>query len=152
MSPNQDPKRPPRSLVPALLRLRCPRCREGRLFRSTFHMADPCAVCGLLFEREPGYFMGALYFSYFLAVAMLAPMFALLWLALPNVHVIWIMLACMALYLPLIPVFFRYARALWLYWDRSWSPSDISTPEGWVNWKQHQEAVTHVTDRQKPGG
>jgi uncharacterized protein (DUF983 family) len=145
MSPNQNPQRPPRSLASALVRLRCPRCRQGRLFRSWFQMADPCTVCGLLYEREPGYFMGALYFSYFLGVAAIIPIYLLLWLVLPNIHMMAIGLVCFVLYLPLTPIIFRYSRALWLYWDRWTSPSEASTPEGWANWKQDQEAGTHFT-------
>src|SRR5438552_2272733 len=88
MSPNDD--HPPRTMLTALLRLRCPRCREGRLFRSTFEMADPCPVCGLLYEREPGYFMGALFCSYALALAIFLPAYLLLYLALPGVNLMLI--------------------------------------------------------------
>ena len=42
-------------------------------------MNDPCPVCGLVFEREPGYFLGAMYFSYALAVFIIAPLFILLY-------------------------------------------------------------------------
>jgi hypothetical protein len=31
-------------------------------------MKDTCEVCGYRFDREPGYFLGAMYFSYALAV------------------------------------------------------------------------------------
>jgi len=35
------------------LRRRCPHCGEGRLF-SGWHHLERCAVCGLVYERNPG--------------------------------------------------------------------------------------------------
>lgn len=42
------------------LRLRCPLCGQGRLFRTVFRMHRLCPVCGLRFERDLGYFVGGL--------------------------------------------------------------------------------------------
>jgi uncharacterized protein (DUF983 family) len=39
---------------------RCPRCGSGHLFRRYFSMIPDCPRCGLHFEREPGYWTGAL--------------------------------------------------------------------------------------------
>ena len=36
------------------LRLRCPRCGEGRLFASWNRLLEDCPVCGLDFERRLG--------------------------------------------------------------------------------------------------
>ena len=46
------------------LRLRCPRCGEGKLFKGLFAMADACSSCGLDFQREQGYYIGAMYINY----------------------------------------------------------------------------------------
>src|SRR5437899_13078388 len=43
--------------------LRCPRCGARSLFRTWFTMYERCAVCGLRFEREQGYFLGAMYIN-----------------------------------------------------------------------------------------
>jgi uncharacterized protein (DUF983 family) len=48
-----------RLLVRGLTR-RCPRCGSGHLFRHYFTMVPDCPRCGLHFEREPGYWTGAL--------------------------------------------------------------------------------------------
>lgn len=42
------------------LRLRCPLCGQGKLFRTFFRMHRTCRVCGLKFERDLGYFVGGL--------------------------------------------------------------------------------------------
>ena len=46
------------------VRLACPRCGARTLFRGVFSMHERCAVCDLKFEREPGYFVGAIYINY----------------------------------------------------------------------------------------
>lgn len=66
------------SPVQALLECKCPRCRKGSVF--TNHMFSIrygrraniyCPVCGLKFEREPGFFEGGMYFNYALNVAIM---------------------------------------------------------------------------------
>lgn len=80
-------------------------------------MNQSCPACGTVFEKEPGYFVGAMYFSYFLAV----PTYALLaWLALrllgPRSQLL-AFAAALLVFLPLAPVFFRASRVIWLYLD-----------------------------------
>src|SRR5512145_2096996 len=52
------------------LRLRCVRCGNAPLFRGLFTMHERCGACGLLFEREQGYFVGAIYVNYAVTVAL----------------------------------------------------------------------------------
>src|SRR3712207_2725300 len=52
----------------AIVLQRCPRCLQGRVFHGLLTPRETCPVCGHRFEREPGYFIGAMYASYFLAV------------------------------------------------------------------------------------
>jgi hypothetical protein len=110
----------------AILRQRCPRCREGRMFRGMFEMNDPCPVCGQLFQREEGYFLGAMYFSYALATGVLLPLYLVVWLLLPGQDTLVIALIATLLYIPFIPVVFRYSRVLWIYVDHIVSPGESS--------------------------
>jgi uncharacterized protein (DUF983 family) len=102
----------------AIARLRCPRCREGKVFRSSFRISERCPVCDLQFEREPGYFVAAMYISYALAV----PVVALLALAVHLAFAAWpveaVIGAAALLSLPLAPSLFRYSRVLWMHLDR----------------------------------
>jgi uncharacterized protein (DUF983 family) len=104
---------PLRTLVARVVRLRCPRCGESPLFAGPFTMHEDCAACGLRYEQEPGYFVGAIYLNYAATVA----------IALGTVLVadwtIGLTLRCqLALGIALVTlvplVFFRYARSLWL--------------------------------------
>jgi uncharacterized protein (DUF983 family) len=38
-------------------------CGLGPLYRSLFKMNTHCEYCGLVYEREQGYFVGAIYFN-----------------------------------------------------------------------------------------
>ena len=38
---------------------RCPRCGGGRLFAGWLQMKPTCPTCGMRFEREEGFFLGA---------------------------------------------------------------------------------------------
>jgi uncharacterized protein (DUF983 family) len=109
-----------------MLRLRCPRCKEGKIFRGAFAMNDPCPICGLLFQREEGYFLGAMYFSYLLASAILIPCFFVLAALLPSLDGVLVALLTTLLYVPLVPLVFRYSRVLWIYFERLGCPSDLS--------------------------
>ena len=122
----------------ALLRQRCPQCRRGKIFRKGIVMNDPCPECGLLFEREPGYLLGAMYFSYFLSIAIMAPLFYLcLWL-LPNWNQMLVALVAFVAYLPLVPFVFRYSRVFWIHYDRLLAPSNLSDHGGWKKWREER--------------
>ncbi len=104
----------------ALLKQRCPRCLQGQVFVGLFHMHEHCPVCGLPFEREPGYFTGAMYISYGLAIIATAPVWLpMAWLGRSLGE---ILLASSALLIVGSPWLFRYARMLWLYLDHGLDP------------------------------
>ena len=110
-------------MLRGILTLRCPRCRQGRLFNGVIAMPERCPSCGMYYEREHGYFVGAMAISYGLAVALVAALFlGLLWLTRWSVE--WVLLVSGAAFLPLAPLCFRYARALWIYLDRRIDPHD----------------------------
>jgi hypothetical protein len=90
-------------------------------------MNKVCPVCGLVWEREEGYFMGALYASYALAVAFLSLFMFLWWCLLPDLDPGWLVLLATVTFVPLVPLVFRYSRVLWIYFDR-WAWPD-KTPE-----------------------
>ena len=52
------------------LRLRCPCCGHGQLFKTAFRVHDHCSSCGERFEREPGQGFGAVYINLGLTLAL----------------------------------------------------------------------------------
>jgi uncharacterized protein (DUF983 family) len=118
------------------LRLRCPCCGLGRLFRGFFRMYHDCPVCGLDYFRESGYYVGAMIINYattaflmlviYLLVVFLVPP---LWNAPPETKIpVWMgasILVSLAL--------FHHCRAIWIavdYWLEPWQPNDpiLRTP------------------------
>jgi uncharacterized protein (DUF983 family) len=104
------------------LRLRCPRCGAGRLFRKPFRMYELCPRCALKFEREQGYFIGAIYINYAATVAIAVPGFFLLdafaALTIDQQLALWVPFAIV---FPL--AFFHHARSLWLVLDHFFNPT-----------------------------
>ena len=103
------------------VRLRCPRCGAAPLFRGRFAMFSHCLACDLQFEREQGYFVGAIYVNYGVtAVIAIVGYYAfdqLIGMSLIQHLVLWCAFAVM---FPLF--FFRYARSLWLSFDYIFNP------------------------------
>ena len=104
----------------------CPRCRQGRIFRGPVYrgplaMLDNCPVCGLKYEREPGYFLGAMYVSYLVSIPPVLVLILLIW-KLSGWPYDWSIGAAFVAYLPFVPVVARFARVVWMYVDQSFDP------------------------------
>jgi hypothetical protein len=100
----------------AVLALRCPRCLRGQVWPAFLSMAPTCSVCGFAFDREPGYFAGAMVVSYAIAVPVLAAMVIVL-IAVGGLDVVPALIVGNTAYLMLVPFIFRYSRVVWLHVD-----------------------------------
>ena len=102
--------------------LKCPQCREGALFRTYFKMFTQCPVCELRFERETGYFVGAMYLNYGATVLIAFPSYFLLEAFAPIPFTV--NLSGWALFSAIFPViFYRYSKSLWLNFDYAFTAS-----------------------------
>jgi Protein of unknown function (DUF983) len=81
-------------------------------------MWEQCPNCGLKFEREPGYFLGAMYISYGLGLIVIVGWGLLLW-ALTPWSLMKITLWAILLFLPLAPTITLFSRVLWIYLDQA---------------------------------
>ncbi|MEO0554099.1 MAG: DUF983 domain-containing protein [Bacteroidota bacterium] len=112
---------PNRSKGSAILHGKCPRCRSGSMFVTSAYnlsgfqkMNKNCPSCGLRFEREPGFFFGAMYISYAFSVAL----FVAVGLGLSIVGDFPLYIYFISIVLAVIiflPVSFRYSRILFLH-------------------------------------
>jgi len=104
------------------MRRRCPRC-AGKAFASYFRLLERCDRCGLRFEREPGYWVGALIINTTVVFASFLLVFiggmALTWPDVPWVTLGVLTVATMAL-LPV--VFYPLSKTLWMALEQSWHP------------------------------
>jgi len=101
---------------------RCPRCDDETIFARRLTMHEKCPGCGLAFNREPGYFAGAMYISYALALPIVFVLATALKLAFPAWSFERIMAVAAVLFLPAVPLVFRYSRILWIHFDRAVDP------------------------------
>lgn len=106
----------------------CPHCRMERIFRySIFRgfpaMRETCPLCGLKFEREEGYFVGAMIIDYGLGLAICGAIGFILWY-----FTRWPLdktaLVAFLIFLPFVPTLTRFGRVLWIYVDRLVDPED----------------------------
>jgi len=84
-------------------------------------MFERCPVCGLKYEREQGYFLGAMYVSYLLSLLPVTLLVLLIWKLTGWRYDIAIGAAFVA-YLPLVPPVTRLARVIWMYVDQAFDP------------------------------
>lgn len=99
---------------------KCPQCHKGNMFvgntySTTFSKAEKkCSNCRLEFEIEPGFFTGAMYFSYAINVAIIVIVgLSLEIIFKPNMY--WLMGTIIGVATLLFPANFRYSRMLMMY-------------------------------------
>jgi uncharacterized protein (DUF983 family) len=104
------------SRLRAILLQRCPVCLQGKMFRGRFAMNPTCPVCGHRFEREPGFFQGAMYVSWVIGVFYLGVLAVLAnaWLT-PRIGIVGAVACVIAIHLACIPSVFRYSRVIWAH-------------------------------------
>jgi uncharacterized protein (DUF983 family) len=99
---------------------RCARCGSRHLFRRWFTMVSDCPRCGLHFEREAGYWAGALAINLIIVGGVFVVAFViLLVLTVPDVPVapVLAVLVPLAVIGPMIA--YPFSKTLWVAVDRA---------------------------------
>ncbi len=78
-------------------------------------MPTHCEVCGLRFEREPGFYDGAMYISYAFSVALTIIVGFSIYFIFDNPDMWVFMTAIISIVLLLFTTMFRYSRILYLH-------------------------------------
>lgn len=100
---------------------KCPVCGESHVFTKKGNpflfkmpkMKKECDVCGHKFEKEPGFFYGAMYVSYGLTILEMAPVFLISRLFVESYNGT---IAIVGLCAFLLSTFnFRLSRMIWMY-------------------------------------
>ena len=107
---------------PAIITAKCPKCRVGNIYANPVYsfsgqkMLKSCPHCEMVFEKEPGYFYGAMYVSYAFIVAELVTL-AIGTSVLTGSKNPWlytiILLSVVGL---LAPFNLRYSRVVLMHW------------------------------------
>jgi uncharacterized protein (DUF983 family) len=99
------------------LRLRCPLCGQGKLFRGWLQMHARCPHCDIPFEREPGFFLGSIYINYGLTALIVAIAYPVL-LFQQIVAETPLLAGALAFTIAFPILIFPWARSLWLGFDQ----------------------------------
>jgi uncharacterized protein (DUF983 family) len=109
------------NILHSTLTNKCPRCHSGKVFENNnpysvkngLTMNKHCESCGLKYEREVGYFYGAMYVSYALQTALVTLVYILniFWWNLPPLTLVFIIIGWAVV---LFPVTFHWSRILWI--------------------------------------
>lgn len=99
---------------------RCGRCGSGKLFHHYLHMVPDCPRCGLHFEREPGYFAGALAINIMAVGGLFAIVFvAALVVTIPDVPVVPLIVILLPIAALGPIVYYPFSKTVWIAVDRA---------------------------------
>jgi uncharacterized protein (DUF983 family) len=100
---------------------RCARCGSAHLFRRWFAMTPDCPRCGLHFEREAGYWTGAVAINVILVGGGFTILFVIaIALTIPDVPVVPL-LAVFVPYMLLAPLAsYPFSKTVWVAIDRAY--------------------------------
>lgn len=111
------------------LRRRCPRC-GAPAFDSWFRMHEFCPNCGLRFEREPGYWVGAVIINTAVIFATFLVVFGgMVLLTFPGVPWGLVLGVTLVANIAIPVVFYPISKSLWLAMELSWHPLEAEEIE-----------------------
>ena len=136
---------PNRGHLTSLFTCRCPRCRDGKLFKHplslrmkrNMEMNAECPVCKQPTDIEIGFYYGTGYISYLICIVIVVLSFFIWFLTIgfsfhDNRFLFWVIFICIAL-AALQPWLMRFSRVLWLSffvkYDPDWMEHKPEDPE-----------------------
>lgn len=106
---------------------RCPRCGARGVFASFFDLRERCPGCGLGFEREHGYWLGAMIINLAVTEGLFGIVFVggmvVTW---PDVPWTGLLVAALVLNAVVPVVFYPWSKTLWLAVDLCFNPPSVS--------------------------
>ena len=112
-----------------ILAQQCPRCRKGKMFEyGTYNlskftkMKESCSRGGQPFELEPSFYVGAMYVSYALQVALFTAVIVAYKVLYPEADMwtyVWSIVVAIVLFMPFI---FRISRVVWIHFFVKYDP------------------------------
>ena len=121
----------------SILNSKCPRCHEGdfHLTNNPYDLKnfgknhEKCSECEYRFEKEPGFFYGAMYVSYSLAIAFSVAIGVAILVLFPSatyvVHIAGILLVIVGT----MPLTFRLSRVIWMNLFQHFDPKALQNDQ-----------------------
>jgi uncharacterized protein (DUF983 family) len=113
--------------------MRCPQCREGEFFLSQPYdmknlgkIHEHCSKCGLKYEKEVGFYYGAMYVSYALGVALFVTCWVSFNLFFPKTGT-WTQITVISgISIFISPYFYALSKIIWANLFFPYDPDAIS--------------------------
>lgn len=109
---------------------RCPNCGSPGIFRQWLQMKEHCPRCGIQFERDEGYWTGAMGIN--IIVTSLVFVFAMVvsfWLTWPDVPVARVLIGMIILNTAFPILFYPYSKTIWTALDLIFHPLERDEQE-----------------------
>lgn len=108
--------------VEGVLKGKCPNCKNGDIFQTKGNiflfrmplMNEKCKNCGFKFEKETGFFFGAMFVSYAIAVAEMITSLVLFWMFL-DLSPLKVFFIISVIAVVSSSFNFRMSRTIWIY-------------------------------------
>lgn len=104
----------------SIFKMKCPRCQEGDFFishpydlKNVGKTHEHCPSCGLKYEKEVGFYYGAMYVSYALGVALFVTCWTTFNLFFPNANIFLEIFIISALSVFLSPYLYALSKIIW---------------------------------------
>ncbi|WP_027418692.1 hypothetical protein [Crocinitomix catalasitica] len=104
----------------SLVKGQCPNCENGDVFKSKLgfrygKMNDSCSNCHHKFDKEPGFFLGAMYASYALGIAEAVGAFIIAQFFFTEVLNFWMIPIVLGTIIMFSGFNYNYSRVIWMY-------------------------------------
>lgn len=113
----------------SIIHNKCPKCHQGDFFvtkspytKDFIKMHEKCSHCGENFNKEPGFFYGAMYVSYGVNVALGIGLFILM-VVIFNAGLLTYLFSFLGLVLVLFPFIMRLSRLIYINFFISYDSS-----------------------------
>jgi uncharacterized protein (DUF983 family) len=108
---------------------RCPYCGSPGVYDGYFALRERCPRCGVQFEREEGYFLGAYALNLIVAefIGLGLAIFLIFRTDLRHLDLIWQELIAVALAIAFPVALFPFSRTVWIALDLMFHPPERTT-------------------------
>lgn len=109
-----------KNLINLIWNEKCPDCGKGNVYQKTSFfkmpvMNDRCEHCHYKFDREPGYFLGAMYVSYGIAVLAGLITFLALYFSFPGIPTIYLPMTIVAVIIIIARKNYKLSRVIYMH-------------------------------------
>jgi uncharacterized protein (DUF983 family) len=128
----------------SILNSKCPKCQEGDFYlsKNPYQAKDfgknysHCSACGYKFEKEVGFFYGAMYVSYALTIAFSVAIAVAIVVLFPSSSYKVYIVAILTGLVVLMPISYRLSRVVWMNLFQGYvgTPEEIKSKN--LNFKQ----------------